>query len=401
MKNLEIDKSTWKLTKLGDLAIEISTRVDNPSQSGIERFVGLKHFISGNLKIKNWSKTENLISSTKAFEKGDILFARRNAYLRRASIVEFDGVCSGDAFVLRENYEKIVPGFLAFVVNSNSLWDFANSNSAGTMSKRVKWRDLSEYEFLLPPKDQQAQLAELLWAVDKVIEKELEVLKTSNSLIDRKMEYFFIKGNGCKKNKNFTSYIIPAHWNVEKMEDIANVEYGISKSVANNTNPEIGWQIITGANIKLDGSFDMEKKRYIEKPSNERFLLQEGDLLFNWRSGSPEHIGKTAIFDLKDSYTYASFILRIRCGEKLNNKYLFYYLNFLRKKEFFTKNISKQVNFKINATVFRSIEIPVPQRVEQEKILLILESLNSTIKTVKSRIFTSKSLQKSLINQIF
>ena len=33
--------------------------------------------------------------------KGDILFARRNAYLRRCSAVDFDGICSGDAIVLR------------------------------------------------------------------------------------------------------------------------------------------------------------------------------------------------------------------------------------------------------------------------------------------------------------
>ena len=62
-------------------------------------------------------------------------------------------------------------------MNSNQLWDYANSNAAGTMSKRVKWRDLAEYEFLLPPKEQQGQLAKLLWAMDEVIEKEKEVLK--------------------------------------------------------------------------------------------------------------------------------------------------------------------------------------------------------------------------------
>ncbi|MEM6316845.1 MAG: restriction endonuclease subunit S [Bacteroidota bacterium] len=169
-RKLNIDKSSWQPVKLGDLAKEVSNRVDNPSESGMDRFVGLQHFVSGDLKIKNWGSTKNLGSSMKAFKKGNILFARRNAYLRRASMVDFDGVCSGDAFVLVENHDKIVPGFLAFIVNSDRLWDFANSNAAGTMSKRVKWRDLAEYELLLPPKDQQERLAELLWAGDAVVE---------------------------------------------------------------------------------------------------------------------------------------------------------------------------------------------------------------------------------------
>lgn len=165
IKQLNIDKSEWKLTKFGELAQDISVRVENPASSEYDRFVGLEHFVSGELKIKDWKSTDDLASSAKAFKAGDILFARRNAYLRRASMVDFDGCCSGDAFVLRENHEKIVPGFLAFIVNSNALWDYANSNAAGTMSKRVKFRDLANYEFLLPPKEQQPQLAELLWAI--------------------------------------------------------------------------------------------------------------------------------------------------------------------------------------------------------------------------------------------
>jgi len=182
--SLNIDKSNWVLTPIGDLADEISKRVDNPSDSGYEKFVGLEHFVSGDLKIRQWGSTEILTSSTKAFESGDILFARRNAYLRRASLVSFDGVCSGDAFVLRENHEKVVPGFLTFVMNSNALWDFANANAAGTMSKRVKWRDLANYEFLLPPKDQQSEIAELFWAMDEMIE--------THSKVSEKLDIVFL-----------------------------------------------------------------------------------------------------------------------------------------------------------------------------------------------------------------
>jgi type I restriction enzyme S subunit len=80
-------------------------------------------------------------------------------------------------------------------MNSNALWDYANSNAAGTMSKRVKWRDLAEYEFLLPPKDQQAQLAKLLWAMDGVVEKEKEVLKELDNT------YLTLVDNLFSKNK--------------------------------------------------------------------------------------------------------------------------------------------------------------------------------------------------------
>jgi type I restriction enzyme S subunit len=172
--------------------------------------------------------------------------------------------------------------------------------------------------------------------MDETIEKESLCLIAAQKLLDRSMDFHFLKGNGKSPVSKFGFYLIPNHWNVLKTSEFASVEYGISKSVASNTDPSIGWQIITGANISLDGKFDLEKKRYIEPPDKERFLLNRGDLLFNWRSGSPEHIGKTAIFDLDGDYTYASFVLRIRCGDKTINRYMFYLFNYLRKIEFFT-----------------------------------------------------------------
>jgi hypothetical protein len=46
-------------------------------------------------------------------------------------------------------------------------------------------------QFLLPPKDQQAKLAELLWAMDAVIEREREVLErldlSYTALIEKKL----------------------------------------------------------------------------------------------------------------------------------------------------------------------------------------------------------------------
>ena len=87
----------WKSVKLDGVAEERSDRIDNPSKSGYDRFVGLEHLISGELTVRRWGGTADLLSAMKLFKNGDILIARRNAYLKRASRVEFNGVCSGDA----------------------------------------------------------------------------------------------------------------------------------------------------------------------------------------------------------------------------------------------------------------------------------------------------------------
>ena len=39
------------------------------------------------------------------------------------------------------------------------------------MNPYINWKDIANYEFLLPPKAQQAKLAELLWAMDEMVER--------------------------------------------------------------------------------------------------------------------------------------------------------------------------------------------------------------------------------------
>ena len=129
--------------------------------------------------------------------------------------------------------------------------------------------------------------------------------------------------------------------------------------------------------------------------------MEKGDLLFNWRSGSPEHIGKTALFDLDGSYTYASFVLRIRCGDKINNKYLFYLLNFLREIEFYTKNTAKQVNFKLNAAVFRELQIPVAPLKDQNEIVRKLDDIDESLKKIESKLATNKLVKTGLFGEMF
>lgn len=148
----KLNKAIWKEATIEQIVDEVSDRVENPSKSEFQRFVGLEEFESGQFKIRKWGSTENLVSAMKLFKNGDLLFARRNAYLKRASEVDFDGVCSGDAIVLRQK-QNIEKGLSTFILNTDRFWKYAISNAAGTMSKRVKWRDLAKYKFLLPPLD--------------------------------------------------------------------------------------------------------------------------------------------------------------------------------------------------------------------------------------------------------
>jgi len=378
-KVLNLDKSSWVLTKLGDLAKDISKRVDNPGESEYDRFVGLGNFVSGDIKIKTWETTENLASSAKAFQAGDILFARRNAYLRRASLVDFDGCCSGDAFVLRENHDKVVPGFLAFLMNSNALWDYANSNAAGTMSKRVKWRDLAEYEFLLPPKDQQARLAELLWTMDDVIESEKELSEKFQVILFSSLKEIFHKNT-----------------DTVKLIDLCldKPKYG-ANSPAIEYDQETRYLRIT--DIGELGELNLEKVS--AEKHEDKYLLKYGDFLLA-RSADP---GRAYYYkEIDGRCTHAGYLIKFSLDmTKVLPEYLYYFTQTKGFKNWITQTTRTGTLSNINSQEFSRLLIPITSVEKQIEIVEEITGLYSQLRTIKSKLNSSLSLQKSLINQVF
>ena len=181
-------KEGWTTVTLGGIAENISLRVDDPSKSGLDRFVGLVHLDSGSVTVSRWDSTESVTSSMKKFQAGDVLLARRNAHLRRASAVDFEGVCSGDAYVLREKPDAIVPGLLKYILNTNRFWEYAIANADGSMSTRVKWKQLENYHFDLPVIKIQSDTEKIL---ESIICEQMnmknsvkEIIRIRNKLVD-------------------------------------------------------------------------------------------------------------------------------------------------------------------------------------------------------------------------
>ena len=168
--------------KMSDVAVEVNDRENNPANSQYERFVGLEHYVSGEVIIRNYGSTQNLESTMKIFQSGDVLVARRNVYLKRAATVDFDGLTSGDSIVLRAK-NPVIGRILPFVLNTDAFWDFADQYSDGTMSKRLSPKTLMTYEFDLPNEDELESFADLLWAANDARESYQELLRQTDELV--------------------------------------------------------------------------------------------------------------------------------------------------------------------------------------------------------------------------
>nr|WP_246280260.1 restriction endonuclease subunit S [Nocardioides daedukensis] len=120
----------------------------------------------GELKIGRWGSTEDGTTFTRRVKPGQTLFGKRRAYQRKVAYAEFDAVCSGDIYTFEADETQMLGEFLPFLVQSNEFFDHALDTSAGSLSPRTNWRDLADFEFDLPPLDEQKRIGDLLWAIE-------------------------------------------------------------------------------------------------------------------------------------------------------------------------------------------------------------------------------------------
>ena len=175
IKNFSIDKSDWKKVKFGDVVFEPKESVKDPVTEGIEHVVGLEHIDSEDMHLRRSASIEESTTFTKKFSKGDVLFGRRRAYLKKAAKANFEGICSGDITVMRAKEELLLPELLPFIVNNDNFFEYAITHSAGGLSPRVKFKDLETFELSLPPLVIQKKVAELFYRLDRLKESELSL----------------------------------------------------------------------------------------------------------------------------------------------------------------------------------------------------------------------------------
>ena len=174
--------------RLGEVAIEHKETCKG-SKDGFP-IVGLEHLVPEEVTLTAWDEgSDNTF--TKMFRKGNVLFGRRRAYLKKAAVAPFDGICSGDITVIEAIPDRILPELLPFIIQNDDLFDFAVGKSAGSLSPRVKWEHLKNYEFELPDMEKQRELAQLLWAMDATKKSYQKLIAATDELVKSQfMEQF-------------------------------------------------------------------------------------------------------------------------------------------------------------------------------------------------------------------
>lgn len=165
-----LSKPKLKTYRFDQMAELINDRVDNPAESGVERYVGLEHLDSDSLRIRRWGSVTDVESTKLRFQPGDIIFGKRRVYQRKVAVADFEGICSAHAMVLRAKPDVVLPEFLPFFMQSDHFMQRALEISVGSLSPTINWKTLAKETFTLPPIDEQRRIAGTLKAARDMTE---------------------------------------------------------------------------------------------------------------------------------------------------------------------------------------------------------------------------------------
>jgi len=200
MKN-QSNKPDWRRVKFGDVVRLSKGRSADPLAEGVERYVGLEHLEPGDLRIRRWGNVADGVTFTSLFKPGQVLFGKRRAYQRKVAVADFAGVCSGDIYVLESKDENLLlPELLPFICQTDAFFDHAVGTSAGSLSPRTNWSSLADFEFALPPKEEQRRSLALLNAGLRIVD-ELRAALDTLPILRRSMETRLLSMEGVPKLK--------------------------------------------------------------------------------------------------------------------------------------------------------------------------------------------------------
>ena len=384
----EMDKSSWVTYRFDEIAQKISKTI-KPEEADVDVYVGLEHLDGEDVHIRRKGVPSDVKGGKLLCSPGDIIFGKRRAYQRKAAIVDFEGICSAHAFVFRANSDVIDPNLFPFFLHSDQFMHRMIDISVGGLSPTINWGDLKHQEFLLPPKDQQAKLAELLWAIDEVIEREkltLDKLFIGSRSYEKKKLPKYRSGNS-----------IPTGFDLCKLEDLAEISGGStpSREITEFWNGNIPW--LTPTDVTNHDQIELSKTKEnitdlgLKNISNR--IYPPGSILYCSRAT----IGFAIInqVEMATNQGFSNFVT----NEKVNNYFLYFLLKHLTPE--LTRLAGGSTFLEISKSAIRKFKVLVPGLKYQEEVIKVLLGFERNRLAIIERIRSSKSLQKSMINELF
>ena len=166
--------------------------------------------------------------------------------------------------------------------------------------------------------------------------------------------------------------------------------YGIAASAVDYSDELYTYLRIT--DIKDDGTIDFEGLKSVNDGKAANYLLQPNDIVFA-RTGAST--GRNYFYDGSDGqFVYAGFLIKFSIDpDKVNPKYVKYYCLSQEYKGWIASYNTGSTRGNINAQTLAQMPLLLPERMQQDKMVDILSSIDRKIKE-------NEKINKNLLQQL-
>jgi len=275
------------------------------------------------------------------------------------------------------------------------LWQYIVQHAKGSLTRRIKWRELASFEFDLPPLDQQRRIAEIFWAVDVAMSVNIEALKSA----ERYRGAFL---------KNAFEKLTDKQLRFRKVQDL--IDAGVIESPQDGNHGELhpkakdyvpeGIPFVMANDIQ-DGRLALNTCKRIPEAVAKKLRIgfaKPGDVLLSHKGT----IGMTAV--VPDDV--GSFIMltpqvtyyRVRNPQLLRPQFLLVALSSERFQRVFKRRAIQSTRDYIGILAQRNLPLSIPDVNEQDQILEELKETENAIDALKAQLRSDAELLNKNIN---
>jgi type I restriction enzyme S subunit len=371
----------WTRVAFGDVVRLSRERSINPQDDGFGRYVGLEHIEPGDLRIRRWGDTADGTTFTTVFRPGQILFGKRRAYQRKVAIADFDGVCSGDVYVLEPKNERVLPELLAFICQTDAFFEHAVATSAGSLSPRTNWDSLASFEFALPPLAEQRRIADLLGAAERTRETYATAAVVGRRLLSA-LATEMLGQHLLEPSRMGITLSTRVGWAVTSFEEVCErITYGFTNPMPTTV---AGPWMVTAADVQ-DGRINYSTARHTSQQAFDRALTDKsrarvGDVLLT-KDGT---LGRVGVVDQRDVCINQSVAL-LRPSAKVLPTFLSWTLRAPLMQQRLLLEAGGSAVKHIYITKVARTRLLLPPLLQQEGMVRALEGAEASIRLIEDR----------------
>jgi type I restriction enzyme, S subunit len=350
------------------------------------------------------------ISSATYFEKGDILLAKITPSFENGKQAIANnlpgqfGYATTEVIPLRPHGTKQDRRFLFFYLLHPEVRSYLAAKMEGSTGRqRVPEEVILNLPFPALSESSQIAIAEVLCLVRRAIEIEQSSVAQCALLKTAAMYHIFEDGLTSKGRQATDFGSIPAHWEVDLLEQCGEVQTGVAKGrkISNGELAEVPYLRV--ANVQ-DGRLDLEEVKNIQirRSEVERYRLRTGDVLLT-EGGDFDKLGRGFIWRGElDLCVHQNHIFAVRPHKaRLLPEFFAYVAQSPYGKAYFLKVAHKTTNLAcINTAKLKAFPVPIPPRDEQAKIVKIFDALDRKTDLHKRKTLVLERLFQSLLHKL-